>query len=61
MKKKLTTLVEVKTPMTPNFIATENGDHIPVTDFSEPELREIGKAWTEALIVKRRRGISGPR
>ena len=61
MKKKLMTLVEIKIPMTPNFIATENGDHIPVTDFSEAELRSIGEAWTEALIEKRRNGISGPR
>lgn len=44
---------EVEIPMTPNFIKV--GDtHKPITDFTDDQLREIGKEWTEALVKKSR-------
>jgi hypothetical protein len=58
MKKKLMAMVEIKLPSVPNFILCANGDKLPVTDFSEEELTEVGKEWTEALIHKRRFGIT---
>ncbi len=50
MKKK----VEVTLPTTPNFIKVGNG-YISVLDFTEKELKEIGRKWTEELIAKRRK------
>lgn len=43
--------IKVKLPKPPNFLRTEQGDHpIPVGSIPESQLREIGKAWTEALV-----------
>ncbi len=47
MKKSL----EVKIPLTPNFIRCGN-DSIPIEDFTEEELTELGRRWTENLIEK---------
>lgn len=48
---KLTKNVVVSVPMTPNFISV-NGVMLPISDFTEKELREIGLVWTEELIKK---------
>lgn len=62
MEKTLVTKVTVKLKpiMTPNFILTENGvEPIPVTSFTEDELRELGAEFTENLLKKRANGITG--
>ena len=51
---------EVVNPSVPNFIQVRVGNKkevvtVPVQDFSEEELREIGKRWTEDLVAKGRR------
>lgn len=51
---------EVVNPSVPNFISVRIGNSkevvaVPVKDFSEEELREIGKRWTEDLVAKSRR------
>jgi len=47
MEKKIT----VHCPLVPNFIKTDY-EMISIADFTEDELREIGKEWTEELIKK---------
>jgi len=45
MEKKMS----VKCPSVPNFLVV--GTHsLSITEFSEEELREVGKEWTERLI-----------
>lgn len=45
----LTKKLEVKLPTTPNFITV--GEHtLSIAEFSEPELRAIGRAWTDELV-----------
>lgn len=46
MEKKLS----VEIPRTPNFIRV-GSQVISIDGFSEEELREIGKEWTEKLIL----------
>lgn len=51
---------EVITPTVPNFIHVRIGNnkevvYAAVKDFTEAELREIGKKWTEDLVAKSRR------
>lgn len=41
--------IEIKTPRVPNFILTDYKP-IPIENFTEEELREIGKDWTEELV-----------
>jgi len=41
----------VKTPLTPNFIKVGNKVY-DIDMFTENELREIGRKWTEDLILK---------
>lgn len=43
------TEVEVKIPMIPNFILVGN-ESISIAHFTDKQLREIGKEWTEKLI-----------
>ncbi len=50
--------IEFETPSLPNFIrakATDEDVHnrttIGVGDFTDEELKEIGKEWTEALLA----------
>lgn len=52
---KLTIGVEI--PSVPNFIKTNIG-MLPISDFSEKELRNIGKDWTKLLIEKRSKRLS---
>jgi hypothetical protein len=60
MKKKLMAEIELLPIMVPNFILTVDKQPIPVTDFSIKELKELGAQFTEDLIAKRAKGISGP-
>jgi len=48
MKKILEVQIEI--PLTPNFIRYDQRKIIPIWQFTEEELREIGKEWTEALV-----------
>lgn len=48
MKKLLK--VEIEVPMVPNFLRYGERKTLPVSAFTEAELREIGKLWTEALV-----------
>ena len=43
--------IQTHCPSVPNFIKTDY-DIIPISSFTEEELREIGKEWTEELIKK---------
>lgn len=44
---------EVKIPMTPNFIRRKDDDFpIPVQEFTDAELLEIGNAWIRDLMIK---------
>lgn len=52
--------IEVQVPLVPNRILTEPGAgerSLPVRFFSERDLREIGRAWTEDLIERARQQI----
>lgn len=54
MEKKLEMLVKIKPIVTPNFIILENGSVLPVSDFSEEELRKLGERFTMDLIEKKK-------
>ena len=56
MEKKI--LIDL--PMTPNFIMSADGKQKwPIREFTDKELREIGKLWTNNLIRKARaKGVS---
>ena len=47
MKKE----VNIEIPSVPNFISV-GSDRLSITEFSDEELREIGKLWTEKLIER---------
>jgi hypothetical protein len=51
---------EVITPTVPNYLQVRIGNTnepvtVPVKDFTEEELREVGKKYTENLVAKSRR------
>ena len=51
MKKE----IGIKIPTVPNFIGYETEVYItgmPIASFTEKELRQIGKEWTEKLVEK---------
>ncbi len=54
---KLTIGVEI--PSVPNFIKTNIG-MVPITEFDEKELNQIGKDWTKMLIQKSKRQLTPP-
>lgn len=58
LKQKTKTLMEKKVavviPMTPSFIKVGN-ESISIKKFTDDELREIGKEWTEKLIMNARK------
>lgn len=39
-------------PQIPNFLRTEDGKCIPLTQLSKQQLKAIGNAWTNLLIQK---------
>lgn len=49
--------LQVRLPTTPNFIFEMTGGRergpYPLDYYTEDELREIGKAWTERLVERR--------
>lgn len=50
MSKTVTVKAMVLLPSVPNFIRYDGGT-IPIADFSDEDLREIGAAWIEELIA----------
>ena len=57
-KRTLSVKAEIKIPSMPNFFIMSDGQSIPVQAVTEDALREIGAAWTEALVqhaAKRRK------
>lgn len=50
---------EITQPTVPNFLQVRIGSkeviEVAVKDFSEEELREVGKRWTEDLVAKAKR------
>lgn len=44
--------VTIEIPETPNFIRYGDRKTLPVSDFTEKELREIGRQWTGGLVKK---------
>lgn len=44
--------VTVEVPDTPNYLRYGDRKVLPISDFTEAELREIGKQWTENLVKK---------
>jgi len=59
---KINVELNIKIPSVPNFIMPENKNHasIPISDFSNEQLEDIGREWTEKLIklAETRRGES---
>ena len=58
MKKKIEITIEV--PITPNFLRNrvegrEKAVLIPIQDFTDDELKEIGLEWGEKLIKEARK------
>lgn len=50
---KIQIKIECEVPIVPNFLKTANGQ-VPITAVTEEALRELGKQWTEALVMKAR-------
>ena len=50
---------EIQTPSTPNFIKVRVGSKeevtLPISDFTDEELREVGRKWTKELIISAKR------
>lgn len=44
--------ITIEVPDTPNFLRYGDRKVLPISDFTEAELREIGKQWTESLVKK---------
>jgi len=54
-KTKLTvkTEIEVLLPMLPNFVKTTHKDvSLSIAELTNEQLKELGRKWTEALIIK---------
>lgn len=43
----------ISLPLTPNFLRSNFGT-LPIAFFTDEQLREVGRAWTEALVEKAR-------
>lgn len=41
-------------PTVPNYLRTESDNPVDITTLTEDQLREIGTAWTAALIKRAR-------
>lgn len=53
MKKQVE--IEIEVPAIPNFVRNlvkgrDKAILVPISDFTEEELRQIGKEWTEKLV-----------
>lgn len=49
--RKLSVKLSVIVPRVPNFLMTSDGK-VPLSALTEEGLRELGEAWTDALIVR---------
>lgn len=49
MAKSITKAVKVHTPNRPNFIRV-GSEYVSIAEFSDEDLRRIGKAWTQLLV-----------
>lgn len=55
---KLNHGVILRVPTVPNYISVcDSQEKIHVKSFSDKQLREIGKAWTNELIANARRDV----
>ncbi len=57
--KKVTVTAEIEIPNTPNFLRMADGQTLPISAVGENSLKEIGEAWTLALINKARKQRGG--
>ncbi len=44
--------VEIEIPMVPNFLRYGDRKLLPLSAFSEEELRDVAAAWTKELLSK---------
>lgn len=61
--KRTTTITlaeEINLPRPPNFLTTTDGRTVPVAAFTEEALRQLGAAWTEALVERAREQRATP-
>jgi hypothetical protein len=49
--RKLSVKMSVVVPRVPNFLFTSDGK-VPLSALTEDGLRELGAAWTEALVAR---------
>ncbi len=56
----LTVVAEIKTPRIPNFLHMADGHSLPIEAITDEGLREIGEAWTEALIAEAQKRRATP-
>ena len=54
MKRTITTEVEIQIPLLPSFLLTKDKHPIPIEDFTDVELREIGEEFAKQLVIKAR-------
>lgn len=54
MAEILRVTADVECPRVPNFLRMTDGQTLPLAAVDEDGLREIGAAWTEALIERAR-------
>lgn len=45
--------IDCEIPQVPNFLKTSNGQ-VPITAVTEEALKQLGAAWTKALIMRAR-------
>lgn len=50
--------VKIKIPMTPNYLFDEKGNQYKIEEFTEKELRSIGRQWTADLIKRAARNLN---
>lgn len=55
MNSKIFKTIEIEVPTIPNYIRVGK-QMIEVANFTEDEIKAIGKAWTEKLLEKQKRG-----
>ncbi len=48
----MTVAAKVNVPRVPNFLITEYGFSMPVSAFTEDDLRNIGAQWVENLVAR---------
>lgn len=48
---KITKEAEVRIPLVPNFIFVGE-DNVPIKEFTEEQLRELGQEWVEELVKR---------